>query len=130
MTDPRLVAGFGALRRLAAPFLEHPKSAPTLHATLTSTGLDVDITGVERKSGGLSADSRRRAAEMAAEADIARVSLAGEVVYQARQPMVRLGPVAAALPPGGFLQAVASAPSPSAWRRSRPSWPPTSTFGP
>ena len=109
VTDPRLVAAFPALRRLAAPFLEHPKSAPTLHATLTSTGIDVDITGVERKSGGLSADSRRRAAEIAAEADIARVSLAGEVVYQARQPMVRLGPVAAALPPGGFLQAVASA---------------------
>ena len=28
-------------------FLEHPKSAPTLHVTLSETGLDVDVTGVE-----------------------------------------------------------------------------------
>jgi 23S rRNA (uracil1939-C5)-methyltransferase len=35
--------------------------------------------------------------------------MSGEVLYQARLPMVRLGPVAAALPPGGFLQAVPEA---------------------
>ncbi|PTT73759.1 RNA methyltransferase, partial [Pseudomonas sp. HMWF010] len=55
VADPRLVAAFPALARLAQPFLEHPKSAPTLHVTLTATGLDIDITGVEAKSGGLSA---------------------------------------------------------------------------
>jgi 23S rRNA (uracil1939-C5)-methyltransferase len=64
---------------------------------------------VERRSGGLSADGRMRAAELAAQADLARVTLAGEIVYQARQPMVRFGPAVAALPPGGFLQAVAAA---------------------
>lgn len=109
IADPRLVAALPALRRLAAPFLEHPKSAPTLHVTLTQTGVDVDVTGIERKSGGLSADARLRAAQIAAETDLARVTLAGEIVYQARQPMVRLGPAMAALPPGGFLQAVAAA---------------------
>lgn len=109
ITHPRLVAALPALRRLAAPFLQHSKSAPTLHATLTDTGIDVDITGVEKKSGGLSADSRLRAAEAAATADLARVTLDGEIVYMARQPMVRLGPVMAALPPGGFLQAVPEA---------------------
>ena len=109
ITHPRLVAAFPALRRLAAPFLQHPKSAPTLHATLTETGIDVDITGVEKKSGGLSADARLRAAEAASQSDLARVTLDGEIVYQARQPMVRLGPAMAALPPGGFLQAVAEA---------------------
>jgi 23S rRNA (uracil1939-C5)-methyltransferase len=109
ITHPRLVAAFPALRRLAAPFLEHPKSAPTLHVTLTETGLDVDVTGVERRSGGLSADARMRAAEAAGAADLARVTLAGELVYQARLPMVRLGPATAALPPGGFLQAAAEA---------------------
>jgi 23S rRNA (uracil1939-C5)-methyltransferase len=109
ITDPRLVAAFPGLRRLAAPFLEHPKSAPTLHCTLTATGIDVDVTGVERKSGGLSADARMRAAEAASAADLARVTMGGEIVYQARQPMVRLGPVMAALPPGGFLQAVPQA---------------------
>lgn len=109
ITNPKLVAALPALRRLAAPFLEHPKSAPTLHCTLTATGIDVDVTGVERKSGGLSADAQRRAADAAAAGDLARVTMSGEVLYQARQPMVRLGPAAAALPPGGFLQAVPEA---------------------
>jgi 23S rRNA (uracil1939-C5)-methyltransferase len=109
ITDPRLVAALPALRRLSAPFLEHPKSAPTLHVTLTETGLDVDVSGVERKSGGLSADARLRAARAAAEADLARVTMGGEVLYMARQPMVRLGPAVAALPPGGFLQAAPEA---------------------
>jgi 23S rRNA (uracil1939-C5)-methyltransferase len=109
IADPRLVAAFPSLKRLAAPLFEHPKSAPTLHCTLTDTGIDVDITGVESKSGGLSADARMRVAEAAAAADLARVTLAGEILYQARQPLVRLGPAAAVLPPGGFLQAVPQA---------------------
>jgi 23S rRNA (uracil1939-C5)-methyltransferase len=109
ISDPRLVAALPALRRLADPFLEHPKSAPTLHVTWTGTGLDVDVTGVERKSGGLSADARMRAAEAASAGDMARVTLAGEMVYQARQPMVRLGPATVALPAGSFLQAVPQA---------------------
>ena len=98
-----------ALARLAEPFLEHPKSAPTLHVTLTSTGLDIDVTGVERKSGGLSADARMRAAMAAGEGDFARVTLAGETVYGARQPLVKLGPAVVALPAGSFLQAVPAA---------------------
>ncbi|MBS0412570.1 MAG: class I SAM-dependent RNA methyltransferase, partial [Proteobacteria bacterium] len=105
VADPALVAAFPNLERLAAPFLEHPKSAPTLHVTLTDTGLDIDITGVERRSGGLSADARMIAAEVASAADFARVTLAGEIVYMARQPMVRLGPASVALPAGAFLQA-------------------------
>jgi 23S rRNA (uracil1939-C5)-methyltransferase len=109
ISDPRLVAAFPALRRLAAPFLEHPKSAPTLHVTLTETGLDVDVTGVEAKSGGLSMDARVRAAAIAGEADFARVTLAGEAIFQSRAPVVRFGRAAVELPPGGFLQAVPEA---------------------
>ena len=109
VTDPRLVAALPALARLAEPFLEHPKSAPTLHVTLTGTGLDIDVTGVERKSGGLSADARMRAAMAASEGDFARVTLAGETVYGARQPLVKLGPAVVALPAGAFLQAVPAA---------------------
>jgi 23S rRNA (uracil1939-C5)-methyltransferase len=109
ISDPRLVAAFPALRALAAPFLEHPKSAPTLHVTWTDTGLDVDVTGIERKSGGLSADARMRAAAAAQTANFARVTLAGEMVYQARTPIIRFGKAMVGLPAGGFLQAVASA---------------------
>ena len=108
VAEPALQAALPALARIAAPFLEHPASAPTLHVTATLTGLDIDVTGVERKSGGLSADARLRAAEAAARADVARVTLAGEVVYQARAPMIRAGRAAVALPPA-FLQAAAAA---------------------
>jgi len=106
---PELVARFPALRRLAAGFLGHPKSAPTLHVTWTLSGLDVDVTGVERRSGGLSADQRMRIAEAASEGDFARVTLGGEILYQARVPVVRFGRATVALPAGGFLQAVEAA---------------------
>jgi 23S rRNA (uracil1939-C5)-methyltransferase len=109
ISDPRLVAAFPGLRAIAAPLFEHPKSAPTLHTTLTETGIDVDVTGVEAKSGGLSADRRRRVAEAAAEAGFARVTLSGEMVFQARAPIVRFGQARVALPAGGFLQAVPEA---------------------
>ncbi len=106
IANPALVRALPALRKLAEPFLEHPKSAPTLHVTTTLTGLDIDITGVERKhGGGLSVGARTRAAQAAAAGDFARVTLAGEVIYQARQPVVKLGPAVVALPPGAFLQA-------------------------
>jgi 23S rRNA (uracil1939-C5)-methyltransferase len=109
ISEPAIQAAIPALKRLAAPLFEHPKSAPTLHVTLTDTGLDVDVTGVERRSGGLSADARMMLAERAAETDLARVTLDGEVAYQARAPQVRLGPATVRLPPGAFLQATAEA---------------------
>ncbi|WP_374470086.1 class I SAM-dependent RNA methyltransferase [Phenylobacterium sp.] len=109
ISDRGLQAAIPALKRLAAPLFEHPKSAPTLHTTLTATGLDVDISGVEAKSGGLSADARMQVAERAAEADLARVTIGGEVAYLARMPQVRLGPAVVSLPPGAFLQATPGA---------------------
>jgi 23S rRNA (uracil1939-C5)-methyltransferase len=109
IADPRIVAALPALARFAAPFLEHPKSAPILHVTVTETGLDVDVTGVEAKTGGLSADARVRIADRAAEADLARATLFGDILYHARPPTVRFGGASVVLPPGGFLQAVARA---------------------
>ena len=109
VADPRLTAALPVLAQIAGPLLSHPKSAPTLHVTVTLTGLDIDITGVEAKSGGPSADARTRVAMAAARGDIARVSLAGEVVYQARAPLVRVGAATVETPPGAFLQAVEAA---------------------
>ena len=109
ISDPAIQAAIPALKRLAAPLFEHPKSAPTLHVTLTLSGLDIDISGVERKSGGLSADARVQLAERAAEAGFARVTLDGEAAYLARQPQVRLGAATVALPAGAFLQATPQA---------------------
>ena len=109
IADPALEAAIPALKRLAAGLFEHPKSAPSLHVTLTDSGLDIDITGVEARSGGLTADARMLLAERAAEADFARVTLAGEAAYMSRMPTIRIGRATVALPPGAFLQAVPAA---------------------
>jgi len=109
VADPRLIAALPGLRRVADSVLDHPKSAPTLHVTLTLDGLDVDITGVERKSGGLSADRRSQAVEAARQAGLIRLSLAGDVLMMERQPRVAFGRATVPLPPGGFLQAVPQA---------------------
>ena len=103
--DPGIVRALPALRRLAAPLLEHPKSAPSLHVTVTDDGVDIDVTGVEARSGGLSADARQEVAALAAEAGLARLTLAGDILFQQRQPSLRIGRARVALPPGAFLQA-------------------------
>ncbi|WP_292053195.1 MULTISPECIES: class I SAM-dependent RNA methyltransferase [unclassified Brevundimonas] len=105
ISDPSLVAAFPALRRIADAFLTHPKSAPTLHATLTDTGVDVDVTGVEKRSGGPSADQIAKAIAAAAEGDLARLSLDGDTLVMARQPRVTFGRASVPIPAGGFLQA-------------------------
>ncbi len=107
IAEPALVSALPTLRRLAEPFLAGPKSAPTLHVTTTLSGLDIDVTGVARP--GLSADAVGRVARIATQADVARVTLSGEMIYQSRQVMTRVGPAAVALPPGAFLQATAGA---------------------
>ena len=106
IADPRIVAALPALADLAAALFEHPKSAPSLHVTATEAGLDVDVTGVERRTGGgLSGDARARAIAAAQAADLARLSLAGEVLVMRRPPVVTFGRARVVLPPGGFLQA-------------------------
>ena len=107
ISQPALVAAFPGLARLAGPFLASTRSAPILHASSTDTGIDVDITGVERPGPG--ADALGRAARLAAEAGFARVTWDGETLYQSHAPMVRVGPATVALPAGGFLQATAEA---------------------
>ncbi|WP_242913596.1 class I SAM-dependent RNA methyltransferase [Brevundimonas pishanensis] len=105
VSDPALVAAFPALHKVADAFLTHPKSAPTLHATLTDTGLDVDVTGVEKRSGGPSADQIAKAITAAAEGGLARLSLDGDTLVMERQPRVTFGRASVPIPAGGFLQA-------------------------
>ncbi len=105
VSDPRLTAALPALAKVAGAFLGSPKSAPTLHVTITDTGLDVDVTGVEKKSGGWSADRTAPAIAAATEADLARLSLDGDTLMMARQPRVAFGKASVPIPAGGFLQA-------------------------
>ncbi|WAC49041.1 class I SAM-dependent RNA methyltransferase [Asticcacaulis sp. SL142] len=106
VADPRIVAALPSLTELAKALFEHPKSAPILNVTVSETGLDIDIRGVERsKSGGLSADGRMQIAMTASAADFARVTLSDEIQYMARAPQVRFGRAIVDLPFGPFLQA-------------------------
>ena len=106
IAEPAIVRALPHLRQLAAPLFEHPKSAPILHITASRTGLDIDISGVERtRSGGLSADARMQIAMTAGEADFARVTMGGEILYEVRKPRVAFGKAVVSLPPGSFLQA-------------------------
>lgn len=112
VSDPAIVAALPWLRELAQPLFEHPKSAPILHVTVSLTGLDIDISGVERsRSGGLSADARMQIAMTAGAANVARVTLGDDILYQAHPPMIRFGKATVALPAGSFLQATAQAES-------------------
>ena len=106
VSDPAITAALSQLKSLAGYLFEHPKSAPILHVTVSLTGLDIDISGVERnKSGGLSADARMNVAMLAAEADFARVTMGEDMLYMSRTPMVRFGQARVGLPVGAFLQA-------------------------
>jgi 23S rRNA (uracil1939-C5)-methyltransferase len=106
IAEPAIVRALPYFRQLAAPLFDHPKSAPVLHITSSLTGLDIDISGVERtRSGGLSADARMQIAMTAGEADFARVTMGGEILYEARKPRVAFGKAVVNLPPGSFLQA-------------------------
>jgi 23S rRNA (uracil1939-C5)-methyltransferase len=50
-----------------------------------------------------------QAIRAAADMDLARLSLAGETLVMARQPLVAFGPATVPVPAGGFLQAVPEA---------------------
>jgi 23S rRNA (uracil1939-C5)-methyltransferase len=58
---------------------------------------------------GPSADALSLAADVAREANLARLTLGGEMVYGARPARVRLGPAVVDLPAGAFLQATVGA---------------------
>jgi 23S rRNA (uracil1939-C5)-methyltransferase len=108
IAEPAIVKALPLLRGLAEPLFEHPKSAPILHVTASLTGLDIDISGVERrKGGGLSADARMRIAMTAGEGDFARVTMGDDILYEVRKPRVAFGKAQVNLPIASFLQASA-----------------------
>ena len=109
VSDPAIVKALPNLKALAGYLFENAKSAPILHVTVSLTGLDIDVSGVEaRKSGGLSADARMNIAMTAAEADFARVTMGEDILYMSRTPTVRFGKAMVGLPIAPFLQASAA----------------------
>jgi 23S rRNA (uracil1939-C5)-methyltransferase len=100
---PRLRAALPRIERLSHLFAFGAKPA-TFTLLDTDTGLDVAVGEAT-----LPAERRSQAIALALELGFARLSVGREVVVEREAPRIRFGEVPVALPPGGFLQAVAAA---------------------
>ncbi len=101
---PAIVAALPMLRALASLVC---RSAKPFHLTVTVTDNGLDVAFAE--SGLLPDAARREAADFALRHGVARLSIDGEVLVEARKPSIHVGASEVTPPPGGFLQAVASA---------------------
>ncbi|MEW6632659.1 MAG: class I SAM-dependent RNA methyltransferase [Pseudomonadota bacterium] len=101
---PAIVAALDRLRILADLVCATSKSFH-LAVTATASGLDIAV-----QDGGKLGDNQRRIASNFVVAEgLARLSVDGEIVVEAKKPMVQFGTVAVAMPPGAFLQATEAA---------------------
>lgn len=82
-------------------------TASAFHITVTSTdsGLDIAVTG----SGQLPSKARQLATNLVLSEGMARLSVDGEIIVERVKPAIVFGNTQVYPPPGGFLQAVASA---------------------
>ncbi|MBP0614933.1 class I SAM-dependent RNA methyltransferase [Jiella mangrovi] len=103
ITLPAIEAALPFLRRLAELLIDRKRPLKLL-VTATTSGLDIAASDAAR----LVEKTRQRAVALALEAGIARLSVSGEILVQARPPVVDFSGVAVELPPGAFLQAVGS----------------------
>ena len=78
--------------------------AVDVQITATESGLDADV----RTVGGLDYDAQVALADLAERFDLARVTLAGEIVAERRKPWLAMGTARVTPPPAGFLQATAA----------------------
>lgn len=72
-----------------------------LQVTASDGGLDIDVRGAGRVPERI----RQALVRVAGEQDLARLTLAGELVVKRRPPTVAIGRTSVELPPGAFLQA-------------------------
>lgn len=105
IAEPGLLAAKPALEAITAR-LQPRKGALDLTVTATRTGLDVAVQGIAGKD---VEKHRLPLIEIADGFDLARLSAAGEVIVERRQPLVMIDDIPVLLPPGGFLQASAAA---------------------
>ncbi len=107
VTASAIVRALPGLKRLVEP-LASRRLPVRLTVTLAANGLDVAI---EDFPGELGPEVRERLAHAAAAAGLARVTIAGDTLYQSTVPAVRFGPANVVLPPRAFLQAAPAAES-------------------
>jgi 23S rRNA (uracil1939-C5)-methyltransferase len=102
LLHPGLMAAFPALSALAALGASR-KGEMALAVTLTTTGLDVAVTGGKPADAALQGELAR----LAEAHGLARLTWDGELVALRVQPLVRFGLASVPIPPGAFLQATA-----------------------
>lgn len=98
---PAITSRLDMLRRLAA--LVCPPAEPVhVAVTATASGLDVAVDGPVR----LSESARKACVAFGIREELARLTVAGELVVEPAKPVVMFAGVAVSPPAGGFLQAV------------------------
>lgn len=101
---PKILDSLPVLRRLADMVM--PKRGELRITVLdTQSGLDVALDGADRKA----AEKFPDLGQIAFEGDLARLSVDGEVVIEARPPALDMGGTSVVPAPGGFTQATAEA---------------------
>ena len=101
---PEIVAALGRLKMLAGLIC---KTSQPFHLTVTQTASGLDIAAAE--SGKLADNARTLASDFVIREGFARLSVDGEIIVEPKKPTILFGDVPVFPPPGGFLQAVASA---------------------
>ena len=101
VTASAIVRALPGLKRLVEPLVTQ-KFPVRLTVTLAGNGLDVALEDVP---GDPSPEIRERFAREAAALKLARVTIAGDTLYQSTVPAVRLGDASVVLPARAFLQA-------------------------
>jgi len=101
VTASAIVRAMPGLRRLAEPLMSR-RAPGRVIVTLAANGLDVAIEDVPGDPG---PEVREYLAREAAVLKLARLTLAGDTLYQATVPAVRFGTANVVLPARAFLQA-------------------------
>ncbi|MFO1185201.1 MAG: class I SAM-dependent RNA methyltransferase [Bauldia sp.] len=103
VTAPAIVTAFPTIRQIAATVLG-PGERAQVAVTLTDVGLDVSIEADRLASADSAALLR-----FASVPSLARLTVAGETIFQTREPVLAVGQSYLHPAPGGFLQATAPA---------------------
>lgn len=100
--DQRIVAAMPGIRQLIGPLLPKRDNV-RVGVTMMSSGLDIAIEGIKKT---LSPDVRTEFARTAGALRVARVSVNGDVVFEALPASLTFGSAEVVIPPGVFIQAV------------------------
>ncbi|MEM8796825.1 MAG: class I SAM-dependent RNA methyltransferase [Pseudomonadota bacterium] len=98
---PTLFQAVGTLKALSA-IAAPSRGSLRLTVTLTDNGLDVRLDDADPS---LDLKREQDLITLAIQAEIARLSIADDVIMVAREPYVMFGKAKVTIPPGGFLQA-------------------------